>query len=112
MRTSWLIGMLMLFTILTIVSGIIEQTYLGADEAGTIWGAMSSFQAIEFTNPLTAVGGLIIAATDLTQALFKAFIFNYSFLTGIWFVFRILGCCISAGIVVSLILAIRGVSSG
>jgi len=112
MSTKWLIGLTTLFIILTIASNIIEQAYLGTGETGTIWNVMKSFQAINFSNPLTAVGGIIIAVIDLVKGIFAMLTFDYAFFTGVWEVFRWLFMSISLGIVVSLVLAIRGVSSG
>jgi len=113
MKTSWLIGLASLMVILTVVSGIIEQTYLGTEQTGTLWGILASFKAIEFSyNIFAVVGDIIVAVGTLVQGIWKMLTFDYAFFTGVWAIFRWLFVAIGVGVAVSLALAIRGTSSG
>ena len=112
MATKWLIGMGMIYVILTVVSGISEGTYFGGTGVATIWSAMTGFSAIDVTNPLTAVGGVIIHVYQILVGIFEILTWKFSFFVGVWSIFRYVLCAISLGIIVSLILALRGVSSG
>lgn len=112
MKTSWLIGMTMIYVILTVVSGISEGTYFGGTGVGTIWSAMTSFSAIDVTNPLTAVWGVMLNLWQMLVGLFEILTWKFSFFVGVWAIFRWILCAISLGIIISLIMALRGVSSG
>lgn len=112
MAVKWLLGMAMLYVILIIVSGIGEGTYLGTSGVATIWEAMTAFRAVDVTNPLTAISGVLILVWQLLVGIFEMLTWKFSFFVGIWAIFRWLLCAISLGIIVSLILTIRGVSSG
>ena len=100
MATKWLVGMAMIYVVMSVVDGIAGGTYLGGGGA-TIWSAMTGFQAIDVTNPLTAVGGVLILTWN----------FPHIFV-GVWSIVRWVLCAISLGIIISLIMALRGVSSG
>lgn len=84
--TKWVISFAMLFLILTLASSIAEGAYLGGEE-GTLWSAMS------FSHPLAT-----------WQAIGNMLIFNYSFLTGTWLIFRYVFICISVGFFIGLLL--------
>jgi len=102
----------MIYVILTVVSGISEGTYFGGSGVGTIWSAMTGFQAIDVTNPLTAVGGILIQVWQILVGIFEILTWKFSFFVGVWQIFRWVLCAISLGIIISLIMALRGVSSG
>jgi len=112
MATKWLIGLVMVYLVLTVVSGIAEGTYIGGTGVSTIWSAMESFQTIDIANPLTMVYGVVIAIKDMLIGLFEIFTWKFSFFVGVWGIFRWLLISISVGMVVSLLLALRGVGSG
>lgn len=111
MKTSWLIGMVMLFVVCTITSGISEGTYFGGG-AGTIWNAITSFKTVDISNPLTVTYGVAIAVYEMMTGLFEILTWDYSMFVGVWAVIRWLLFGISVGIVISLLLALRGTSSG
>lgn len=112
MAVKWLVGMGMIYVVLTVVSGISEGTYFGGTGVATIWSAMTGFQAIDVTNPLTAVGGILIQVWQIMVGIFEMLTWKFSFFVGVWAIFRYILCAISLGIIISLILALRGVSSG
>jgi len=110
--TKWLIGLAMVYVILTVVSGIAEGTYFGGTGVGTIWSVITGFEAIDVTNPLTAVGGVLIQVWQILVGIFEILTWKFSFFVGVWAIFRWLLFAISLGVIVSLIMALRGVSSG
>ena len=112
MKTSWVIGITMIYVILTVISGISEGTYFGGTGVATIWDAMTSFKTIDFTNILTAVVDVLVYTGDLFVGLFEIFTWKFSFFVGVWAIFRWIMFSISLGIIVSLLLALRGTSSG
>ena len=112
MRTAWVIGMAMLYVVLSIISGIDEGTFFGGTGVGTIWSGFSTIQTVDFTNPLTVVIGLIVALKDLMVGLFEILTWKFSFFAGGAIIFRYILGSISLGVMVSLILALRGTSSG
>jgi len=112
MRTAWIIGMAMAYVVLSVISGIDEGTYFGGTGIDTIWSGFTTIQTVDFTNPLTVVVGLIVALKDLMIGLFEILTWKFSFFTGSYVIFRYILGAISLGIMVSLILALRGTSSG
>ena len=112
MRTAWIVGMAMLYVILCVVSGIDEGTYFGGTGVATIWKGFTSLQVIEFTNVAAGVWGVLVALKDLVVGLFEILTWQFSFFTGPLAIFRFILGAISLGIMTSLILALRGTSSG
>ena len=116
MSPKWLIGVLIMFLMCSIFSGIIEMTYLGEEEKSVferllfveVFTTDSAWEGIKnvfvgvFTNPL-----------EFMDALWDIFTFNYAMYTGDYIIVRYLLLTITAALVISLVLAIvRGVSSG
>jgi hypothetical protein len=99
MKTSWFIGLLMLFMLMSLVSGIIELQYLG--------GSQDSEAIMErlFSSPALS--------WDILFALWDALWFNYAFFTGAWQIVRwVLFMPISAAIAINLmILLINALSN-
>ncbi len=112
MRTAWIVGMAMLYVVLCVVSGIDEGTYFGGTGVATIWKGFTSLRVIEFTNVATGVWGVLVALKDLVVGLFEILTWQFSFFTGPLAIVRFILGAISLGIMTSLILALRGTSSG
>lgn len=112
MRTAWIIGMAMLYVILSVVSGIDEGTWFGGTGVETLWSGFTTLQVVDFTNPITVVGGVLVALKDLMVGLFEILTWKFSFFVGPFMIFRFILSSISLGIMVSLLLALRGTSSG
>lgn len=107
---KWIIGILTLFALLTLISGLIEGTYIGPNEVSTL----QTFVRPPLTDPSAMW-------TWLTVTLWDVLWFDYAFFYGGWSIFKYaLFWPISAGIVVSFlallvqasIVAIRGVVGG
>jgi len=110
MATKWLIGIIFLFVIMSVVSGIPEGTYLTG--MGRIWEAIMGFKALDLTNPLTAVSDIMMSLKALFTGIFEVITWDFSFFTGVWAIFRWLLFAITFAVIVSFILALRGTSSG
>ena len=101
--TKWLIGIFMLFAICTVFSSIIEETYFTNSHVTTLYDALMSFSAISFANVWTAFWGILVGLGQVLQAIWTAFIWNYSFLQGDWQIVRWLICIpMSAGMAIGL----------
>jgi len=110
MATKWLIGIMFMYVILTVISGISEGTY--ATGFTRIWQAVMGFQALDLTNPLTAVSDIMISLKDLFVGIFEVITWKFSFwTTGVWQIFRWLMFAVTVGVLVSFIMALRGTSS-
>jgi len=94
-----------------ILSGFPEGTYFEAPGAQAMHDAMYSFKAVDVTNPLTLIYGVIIGLKDFFVAVFCFLTWDFSMFTGYWAIFRWLLTAISVGVVTSILLALRGVSS-
>lgn len=112
MKTSWLIGMGVIFVVLTVIDGIAGGTYLGGG-AGTMWAAMSGFQAIDVTSPVGVATGILMNLWAILAAIFDILTWNFPHIfAGVWQIVRWTLFAISLGIIVSLLMALRGVGSG
>lgn len=100
----------MLHLLGTAISLTLEGQYIGAGLVDTFFRVMRP-EFGSFSNPLIAVGGFFIMVWAWVQALWAVFWWDYSFLTGYWEVLKYAGWCISIGVVVGIVLAVRGTSS-
>jgi len=110
MRITWVVGLLLLFLVGTLISITLEGEYIGTDTTNVFYKLMRPDFG-QFTNPLSAIGGFFLLVWDWLQAFWSVFWWDYSFFVGTWAILKYVGWCISIGIVVSLVLAIRGTSS-
>lgn len=121
MRSTWLVGLAILWLIGTIISMTLEATYIGQEvqytESGEVVGTVSTLDKLmnpefdEFTNPFTFIVGVFNIVWDYIGVLWNMLWWNYTFFTGVWSIFKYIGWCISLGLIMSLVLAIRGTSS-
>lgn len=112
MHPKWIISLAMLFLGGTILSGLLEQQYLGTSSAGMFHDLMNGYKELNFSNPFVAITSVISVAWDYVQMLWNLFWWNYSFFYGTWEVVRYFCWCISIGIIASLIMSVtRGTSS-
>lgn len=78
-------------------------------EMSVMTRAMSSFQTMEFFNPLS----ILKVGKDMFFAFFRVITWEYEFFHGYWVWMRFLFISISLGIMLSLAITLfRGVSSG
>ena len=107
MAPKWIISLAILFLAGTIISGILEQSYLGTSDAGMFHDLLSKYKELSW-NFLT----IISVAWSYIVLVWKMFWWDYSFWYGSWEIIRFFCWTISIGIIVSLILSItRGTSS-
>lgn len=112
MHPKWLIALGMVFIVCSILSGVLEMSYLGNHETSTLWKAMSAFDIVDSSNPLSIASGVVVGMWNLIKAAFQILLWDYAFFTGYWLVVKYLFMTISLGIVVALFLSLRGTSSG
>jgi len=108
----------MLFLFLTIISGVMEMTYLTSSDTGVFYdlthpemgkGAGSSIPIIGTI--ISAVTAFFTVAWNFLIALLKMVTFDYAMFQGVWIVVRFFFLCIAIGWIVSLVLAFRGTAS-
>jgi hypothetical protein len=107
-----MIALWILFIGGALLSGILELQYLGGEaDTSLVLGNVMSPPILD--NALTAVVEIVIYIKDLFLAILNALWWNYAFFSGDWQIIKWLICMpISFGIVWSIIMAIRGTSSG
>lgn len=112
MKTSWLIGIITLYILLQIASGIGELTYPGSAETNRLVALMNPDIPVS-TNPIGAVVAYITAGWHYIQNLWGCFWFDYSFFQGGWLMAKYaIFWPVSIGVVVSIVFAVfRGVPS-
>lgn len=112
MPPKWIIAMSMTFVVCMLINGWIEMQYLGNANAGVLHTLFTGYQEIEFTNPIIAIGSFVSVAWTYIRLVFAVLTWDYAFFHDAWEIFRYIFMCISIGITVSLVLAVRGTSSG
>lgn len=122
MRIFMLVGLAMLWLIGTLISLTLEGSYIGQeaqyDDLGNRIGTVSTLDKLmtpefsEMTNPVSFVVGVFNVVWDYLGVLWNMLWWDYAMFTGVWSIFKYFGWCISLGVIVSLVLAIRGTSSG
>ncbi len=102
----------MLFGILTVISGIVEQTTLGAEEVGVLQAFMDKPEIPSFINPVGAVWALINIGWDYMQLFWDVLWFNYAFFQGQWlYVKYLVFMPVSISVIASLVFILRGVGN-
>lgn len=112
MSNKWTIGIMVIFVVLTVMSGICEYTVFGDDDTSLLQRLMTTPDISETTSIVGAVFGYIGFGWDYLQTLWDVLWFDYSFFQGQWLLVKyILFYPVSIAFVISIILAIRGVGS-
>lgn len=113
MKTSWFIGLIMLFVVFSVISGIMEMSYFGGGEASRIHTLLTGVQIPEGVNFIGATIAFITQTWEFIANLWHMFWFDYAFFQGTWGIVRyIVFLPISIGLIVTLVLSVvRGVSS-
>lgn len=109
--TKWLIALAILFLMGSLLSGVIEQQYLGSSQVGVLHGLIAGYQQANFSNPIIGIASIFSIVWNSLKAIWQMFWWNYAFFDGYWVIFKYLGWCISLGVVITLVLSLtRGVS--
>jgi hypothetical protein len=117
-RSSLLIGLAILWLIGSLISLTLENSYLGQeaqyDAGGNQVGTVSTLDKLmspqfsDATNPISAVIEGFQVVWSYLSVIWNMLWWNYAMFVGVWVIFKYIGWCISLGVVISLILAIRG----
>lgn len=111
--TKWVVFFTTLFIIGTLISGVMEMSYIGTTQTGILYHLMNDFRGINLSNPITGAWTLISVGWSYIQNLWNVLWFNYAFFVGTASIIRIaLFIPISVGFVVTLIITfIKGGSA-
>ena len=109
MHPKWVIGLGIIFVI-SVITCMTLETQSG--EVSIISNAMSSWQGLEFSNPVQAGWSILMGIGTFLGTVWKIMTWDYAFFTGYWVWFRFLFMAISLGVLFSILLAVRGTSSG
>lgn len=113
MRPGWIIGLAMAFILLHLVNGVCEMTFMTGNTESIFNGVIGQTQIVtESSNYLTGAYNVLVLGWEVLKLLWAMFWFDYAFLTGDWIFLRFIFMTISVGLIVSLVLAMRGTSSG
>ena len=113
MSPKWVIFFGWLFLVGVLTAGVAEQQYLSASDAGIFQGLFESYQEIQFTNPIIAIGTMVMTGWEAIVLVFRILMWDYACFEGAWIIFRVFGIAISVGFITSLVLTVtRGVPSG
>ena len=114
MKTSWIIGIWILFIGGSIISGIVEMQYLSGstDEAGVFTNLMTAPVLGDNVNLFTIIGAVIKITVGWVGAIWDMLWWDYAFFTGGWVIFKwVLLFPLSIGLITTIVMAIRGVGS-
>ena len=73
--------MALAFLILGVFANITNGIFMDDDTTSPLWDAISNFSNVNILNPMT-YDSMFIGVRDLTEALWKMFIWDYPFLNG------------------------------
>ena len=110
MKTSWVIGIVFLFVLLSVISGLTESSYTGDGVTSRIERLMSP-DFPETTGFIGTVIGAFGFGWDYISNLWSMLWFDYAQFVGGWSILRYLFMAVSVGMIFSIIMAIRGVGS-
>ncbi len=113
MSSKWIIGLMMLWVILTILANTAEQQALmGTGQTSTLMAFMRP-EGMNLDNPVTAIVSIITNVWTYFKLIINVLFFNYPVLwqgSGIYIYFALF-LPVSIGFVVSVIALLRGASS-
>ncbi len=106
---KWTTAIITAFVLMTIVSGILEFTYLGVSEQGTIQNLLVSITRLNWSNVLLFPFSAFAALIYVIRILIAALLWDYSFFTDAWQIVRYaVFMPISIGFIVALFIELRG----
>ncbi len=105
MNAKWLVGMMLLWFSVTIVSLILDAQYVGADDVAKLNTLLHPSFLAGADIPFI---GFFVVVFNYISVFISTLTFDYSFLTGGFEVLKYVGICLSVGTIVMLVLALRG----
>jgi hypothetical protein len=111
LQTKWLVFFMMAFILGSMISGVLEMSYLG-ENGGT--AVLSPFFETWGESSSNVFGKAWDLATnfDSYEALWNMFTWNYAMYTGAYAIARIPLLCISAGMALTFIITMVGIIRG
>jgi len=111
LQTKWIVFLAMAFILCSIVSGVIEKSYLGENGGPAV---IEPFFALEGTSTWDTLGNVITLPIKLStyQSLWKMFMWDYAFFTSGYGIVQLILQCISVGVALSLVLTVAGLIRG
>lgn len=111
MNPKWLMGIVMLYLVLAVWSGILEGSYITDNQTG-IFNTLMNQQQLSFSDPASAVFSSFVITGDILAALWKMFWWDFAQFHGEFGIFRLILIALSIGVVFAIVLSIlRGSSS-
>jgi len=105
MSTRWIVGMMLLWFTVTMVSLILDAQYMGAAETSKL-NALLHPSFLEGADiPFI---GFFIVMWGYIRIFLSTLTFDYSFLTGSWEILKYVGITLSVATILGLVLALRG----
>jgi hypothetical protein len=111
MSIRWIIGLGIIYVVLSVLGGIGEQVYLGSTEASTI-NTLFDLHMPAYTNVLSFGLAAIQVTADWIQGVWQILTFDYSFFQGEWIIVRYVFCAFGAGIGFGLVMSFLGIIRG
>jgi len=110
MRSARLEMMGLIYLVGVLISLAIQTQF--PTEAGNSFYTIMNIEWAQFANPLGAITGFIPVTEAIIEAVIGVLIWDYSFFTGGYVIFRYAGWVFSAVLVLTMILSfVRGASS-
>jgi hypothetical protein len=109
--TKWVIFLAMTFVLCSIISGVMEKSYLGENGGSAV---IEPFLGTEGDTSWDTFGNVIVLPFKLStyNALWKMFMWDYAFFTGGYGIFQLVFQCISVGIAIGLVFTTAGLVRG
>jgi hypothetical protein len=111
LQTKWIVFLTMTFILGNLLSGIIEQSYLGTNGGTTV---LAPFVAVSGTSVWDTLGNIVTLPIQESfyTSMAKMFTWDYAFFTGGFQIVQYILCAISVGMGVSITFTVAGLIRG
>jgi hypothetical protein len=107
MNPKWLMGVVILYLILAVWSGILEGSYLTSNQTSVLDDLMSPEQ-LSYSNPVAAISSVFVIAGKTIHALWTILVWDFAQFNGDFAVFRLPLIALSIGIIIAIVISVRG----
>jgi hypothetical protein len=105
---SWRVitGLLFLYIIVVLLTGVMTETYYGANET-TVIDYLVRPETPTYNNPVGGISATFATSAGFMQALFKALLLESPIFAGEYVIIRIIILCVAAGVIIYWVISGR-----
>jgi len=112
MPIKWTAALMLGFFIFSLLGGIISGIYSGSHTIQVLENLKDCFSLSEINNPLTAPLVIFMKAVQFFKIIWDILWWNYFPFSGYWVIFQWILRCVSIGLIIALLFALKGTATG